>query len=83
MNPIKFEHSNITLGAPSPNNTGAEIDSINAWTDATSCVSCWRMSWRERFSALIFGRVWLDLLSGKTMPPAYVVACKEYFEEEQ
>jgi len=81
MEPINFKHSNITLNPPNPNNAGIEIDAIRAWTDGKQCVSCWRLTWRERFAALIFGKAWLGLLSGRTMPPAYIIACKEYLEE--
>ena len=83
MEPIEFKHSNITLNPPPKNDSGIEIIAIRAWTDGSECVSCWRMSWRERFAALIFGKVWLSLLSGRTMPPAYVVACNEYLKESK
>jgi len=39
------------------------------------------MSWRERLSALLFGRVWLALLSGETQPPALVQASRDYLKE--
>lgn len=50
------------------------------WSDGEECVSCWRLSWRERFSALFFGRVWVSMLTGKTQPPAYVEASNNYFK---
>ncbi len=56
------------------------IDPLPVWTDAKQCVSCWKMSWRERLSALLFGRVWVAILSGDTQPPVYVQASREYLE---
>jgi hypothetical protein len=83
MKPEAFKHSNKTLqpsGAKySENVTG--VKPLLIWTDGEQCVSCWRMSWRERLSALIFGRVWVALLSGQTQPPICAKAAKSYFRE--
>lgn len=83
MKPIPFRHANRLLqwsGASySENVTG--VDPLPIWTDGEQCVSCWRMSWRERLSALIFGRVWLALLSGETQPPVWLGAQRTYLKE--
>jgi len=83
MKPSIFVHSNKTLqpsGATySENVTG--VEPLQIWTDGEQCVSCWRMSWRERLSAVIFGRVWIASLSGQTQPPIYAEATKEYFRD--
>lgn len=83
MKPSKFEYSNRTLqpsGAEySENVTG--VEPLSVWTDGEQCVSCWRMTWRERLSALLFGRVWIASLSGQTQPPIYAEAAKTYFRE--
>jgi len=91
MKPIQFEYANRQLGAP----TGflercdrrsplelhvAGIDPLPVWTDGEQCVSCWRMSIRERLAALLFGRVWLAVLSGSTQPPVYISATRTYLE---
>ncbi len=83
MTPTKFEHSNKVL-QPSgktygPNVTGVEPLAI--WTDGEQCVSCWRMTWRERLNALIFGRVWIAALTGETQPPIYAEAVRSYFRD--
>jgi hypothetical protein len=57
------------------------VEPLPVWTDGEQCVSCWQMSWRERLSALLFGRAWLALLSGKTQPPAYVQVSREYLQK--
>ena len=83
MKPIQFKYSNRILQPSgkeySPNVRG--VAPLAVWTDGEQCVSCWKMSLGERLSALLFGRVWLALLSGETQPPVYVVASKEYLQE--
>lgn len=80
MKPQNFKYSNKQLnpsGAEySDNVTG--VDPLPVWTDGEQCLSLWRPSWRERLSVLLFGKVWLSLLSGQTQPPACVVACRQY-----
>jgi hypothetical protein len=53
------------------------------WSDGEQCVSCWQMTIRERLTALLFGRVWLMVLSGWTQPPVYVEASRSYLQEER
>ena len=84
MKPVTFEHSNRTLQPSGQKHSTKNVKSIEplpVWTDGELCVSCWRMSLRERLSALLFGRVWLALLSGETQPPALVVVGREYLRE--
>jgi len=83
MKPVGFKYQNRVLQPSgkeySENVTG--VVPLPVWTDGEQCVSCWRMSWRERLSALLFGRVWLALLSGETQPPALVQASRDYLKE--
>ena len=86
MKPIEFKYANWRLDPPagkeySENVTG--IDPLPVWTDGEQCVSCWQMTWRERLAALLFGRVWLAVLSGSTQPPVCIEAGRAYLEEEQ
>ena len=53
------------------------------WTNGEQCISCWKMSWKDRLSALFFGRVWLSVLSGRTQPPACLTVRKRYFRENK
>lgn len=46
-----------------------EIADLCAWTDGQQVVSGWRMNWRERLFALLFGHVWITLLCGERVPP--------------
>ena len=85
MKPVGFKYVNKVLSPNgqkySPNVTG--VDSLPIWTDGEQCVSCWRMSLRERLSALIFGRIWVAVLSGHTQPPICVNANRDYLQEEK
>lgn len=78
MEPVTFEHSNKTLvpGEYSDDIVGA----LPIWTDGEQCVSCWKMSLGDRLRALLFGRVWLAVLSGKAQPPVSVVVAREYLK---
>jgi len=83
MKPVRFNYQNRVLQPSgkeySENVTG--VDPLPVWTDGEQCVSCWRMTWRERLSALLFGRVWLAILSGGTQPPVWIGASRDYLKE--
>jgi len=83
MKPIDFKYSNKTLqpsGAEYSDDV-TDVVPLHIWTNNEQCVSCWHMSWRERLSALLFGRVWLTMLSGNTQPPVCLQASREYLKE--
>lgn len=83
MEPVPFRYQNRVLqpsGKEYSENV-TEVVPLPVWTDGEQCVSCWRMSWRERLSALLFGRVWLAILSGTTQPPVWVGACRTYLKK--
>ncbi len=81
MSPVGFPESTNSL-APSDHEYGDHIGKVShlpIWTDGEQCVSCWRMTWRERISALLFGKAWLSILSGRTQYPAAVTVTRKYF----
>ena len=78
MEPIKFEQANKDLLKPE-GMTDEECGSLPVWSDGKECISLWQMTWRERLSALFFGRVWLSVHSGFTQPPVWLMATKEIF----
>lgn len=85
MEPATFDEQNGELAPPAgfdPEQSQAtdEIVPLPIFTDGEQCVSLWRLSWRERLSALIFGRVWLQVLSGRTQPPVVLRAERTIFE---
>ncbi len=79
MKPIDHQFTNVTLNAPAGQED--EILPLRVWTDGEQCISCWQMGWRERLSALVFGRVWLSVLSGRTQPPVWLMATREALKE--
>lgn len=50
---------------------------LPVYVDGKQCVSCWQLSWKEKLSALLFGRIWLYVLSGETQPPVALVCVKK------
>lgn len=80
MEPIKFPQMNKTLGKPQ-GMTDEECGSLPVYSDGTYCISLWQMTWRERLSALFFGKVWLQVMSGQTQPPVALDAKNKLFVE--
>ena len=80
MEPMKFEQANKNLLKPE-GMTDEECGELPVFTDGTQCISLWKMSWRERLSALFFGKIWLFVHSGQTQPPVLLMAAREIFKE--
>ena len=80
MEPMKFLQANKNLLKP-VGMTDEECGSLPVFTDGKECISLWKMTWRERLSALFFGKVWLWVMSGQTQPPVALLAAKEIFKE--
>ena len=78
MKPIQFPESNKTLLAPQ-GMTEEECGSLFVYNDGEQSVSCWEMTWKERLSALLFGKVWLYVWFGNTQPPVALEATKTVF----
>ena len=79
MKPQPFPEATKNLARP-PSMTDEECGPLPIWNDGNICVSCWRPSWRERLSIMIFGRVWLHVHSGVTQPPVAVVGARSQFQ---
>lgn len=82
MKPIKFKQANRELLGPKLM-TDDECRNLWVFTDDTECVSCWKLSFKERIRALIYGKVWLGVLSGNTQPPVWLDCNDTVFEEEE
>lgn len=78
MEPVNFKQSNTCLAKPS-NMTDEECESLHVWSDGTVCISSWKLGFTERLSALLFGTVWLTVLSGKSQPPVALEARRKIF----
>ncbi len=77
MKPSKFEQSNSTLLAPPGM---VDCGDLPVWKEEGSVVSLWRPTLRERFSLLLFGRVWLHFHRATTHPPVSLSARRRYFK---
>jgi hypothetical protein len=79
MMPDRFPEKNKTLGAPA--SMQDSCDPLDVWTDGKVCISRWRMTWRERIAALVFGRVWVRVYSGASQPPIALQSMRTVFQE--
>jgi hypothetical protein len=79
--PIQFPEANSTLGGGPAARYGTSDDVLDlaVYKDGQRIISCWRLSWRERLSALLFGRAWLHVWSGQTHSPVAVEAKRTIF----
>lgn len=80
MIPDVFKEANVTLLKPD-SMTDEECSSLKVYTDGEVCISCWKLSLKERIKALLYGRVWLGVLSGHTQPPVWLDCDKTVFKE--
>lgn len=71
MKPVYFDQATKVLGKPE-SMTDEECGPLPVLNDGDCCISCWVPSFRERLSILVFGRVWLWVLSGKSQPPVSI-----------
>lgn len=82
MKPVKFKEANKNLLKPD-SMTDEECSSLWVYTDGVQCVSCWRLTFKERMCVLLFGKVWLSVLSGHTQPPVWLDCSKTVFVKEK
>lgn len=82
MNPTTFKEKNRTLTRPS-DMTDEQCSSLDVYTDGETCVSSWRMTLRERISALFFGRCWIGVRSGQTQPPVWLMCSRSAFVKQK
>lgn len=79
MEPIKFKEANKCLAKPQTM-TDEQCSSLWTYSDGEQSISCWKMSWKERIKALVFGKVWLGVVSGNSQPPVWVDCNKTIFK---
>lgn len=77
--PTVFPEANKVLGPPAGERSytliDPLIDPLPIFTDGKACVSLWKLTWRERWSALFFGHAWVWVL-GPSQPPV-ALDCKK------
>jgi len=81
MQPVEFKQANKNLLKPE-NMTDEECESLPVFNDGKVCISLWQMTWKERISALLFGKIWLFVNSGHTQPPVALMAEREIFGKQ-
>jgi hypothetical protein len=79
MKPIKFKEANKNLLKPE-SMTDTECGSLWVYNDGKQCISCWKMTFKQRIKAILFGKVWLSVMGGQTQPPVWVDCDKTVFE---
>ncbi len=76
MRPVVFQEANGTLGG-GPGavfGTEDEVVGLPVHRSGDQVISCWRLTWRERFRLILGGHVWLHILTSRTHPPVVVTA---------
>lgn len=82
MHPVLFKEQTYILSKPE-NMMYEECASLPVFRDGKQCISAWKMSFKERLSALLFGKMWLYVLSGETQPPVTVLVTRTVFETQR
>lgn len=77
--PCEFPEQTSVL-RPAPG-TEKEVLPLPVFRDGQQVISCWRLSWRERFSALFYGRAWVGVLGGVTQPPVWITTKRGVFSK--
>lgn len=79
MTPENFAESNFTYTAPK---SMPDCGDLPVQRHGDGILSCWRMTWRERLSALLFGRCWLNL-HATAQPPVWLCVSRRIHRLEQ
>lgn len=69
LKPVPFKEANRELHPlfATPNRK-----SIRVYSDGEACISCWHLTFLQRLSVLVFGRIWLSIKSGQSMPGTWL-----------
>ena len=66
MKPINFEESNQTLGEDQPEYLALHVHRYSGHPSIV--VSCWKMTFLERFKTLFTGKIWVNMMTFKKKP---------------
>ena len=80
IKPIYFERANKSLSKPS-SMTDEECSSLYVYTNGHECISCWKLTFRQRLYLLFHGKIWLSVLSGITQPPVWLDCDNDVFDK--
>lgn len=81
MKPIKFEEATKVLGKPE--GMKEKCNDLWVYNDGIESISCWKMSWKDRIKALLYGKVWLGVRFGQSQPPVWVDCNKTVFIKQE
>ena len=59
MNPVEFKESNCTYAEDQPEYLPLPV--FKSDSPSGECISCWQLSWKERFKILFTGKLWLSM----------------------
>lgn len=82
MKPIEFEEQTKVLSRPA-SMTDRECAFLPVHSDGKVCISCWRMTLRERLSALFYGKTWVWVHMGGKHPPIALACYRSAFRKEE
>jgi len=81
MIPIEFKEQTGLLLKPH-GMTEEECSSLPIHFTGEQYISCWKMNFKERIKALLFGNVWLYVRGKITQPPVSLVCARKPFERK-
>lgn len=71
MKPVEFKHQNIVFAKSQSEYQPLPALKIDSPTGEV--ISCWKLSFKERIQVLVFGRVWLSIISfNGPLSPSYL-----------
>ena len=81
LQPIKFKESNKVLTKPE-SMTEDECGNLHVFNNGKQSISCWKLNFKQRLNALLFGKIWLCVYAGHTQPPVWLDCSKTIFIKE-
>ena len=68
--PVNFKEANFTWQGFNETEDHPEVADLHTWHNNKESISCWKMTWLERFYTLATGKVWVRVWGDQ--PPIYV-----------
>jgi hypothetical protein len=71
MKAVTFKHQNIVFAENQPEYT--PLPALKFDTSQGEVVTCWKLSFKERLKILMFGKIWLSVLTfNQPLSPIYM-----------
>jgi len=78
MKPIEFKEQNCVFAENQPEYLPLPVHK----TEDGQVISCWRLTWKERFKVLFGGKMWLSMLTFNKPLQPQLPSISSPFEEE-